>query len=159
MRVLQPSAHRKSPDPGYDTDGGIGTTARISKSHRHVSNGYEHFVSPRLPTKRSVMQSSKEVPPAIPPRQNLSQQTYLSVTPSLSMGQHYDDKDDESPYEGDARRRHIRHSRRIPRRSPSTKNHGTHMAHPTTISRHEAALASTTSGRPFNLYLCVIVKC
>jgi hypothetical protein len=116
----------------------------------HNSNGYEHFVSPRLPLKRSVIQSSKQLP-VIPARRNSSQQAHLAVNPSSGVGQTHDDKDREVIDEVDGHRRHIRLSRRISQRSPSTKNHGAHATHPSTISRHDAALANTTSGRPFRL--------
>lgn len=150
MSVSQGLFHRKNSDPGYDTDGAIGTTPSISKSHHNNSNGYEHFVSPKLPLKRSVIQSSKQLP-VIPIRQHSSQQTHLAVNPSSGVRHTHDDKDGESINEVDGRRRHIRLGRRISQRSSSTKNHGAHAAHPSAISRREAALAIPTSGKPFRL--------
>jgi hypothetical protein len=145
LRVLQASPRRKTSDAAYDTDGGIGTIASISKSPRH-NNTLEHFVSPRLPARRS-----KQIP-VVPPRQHSAlQQTHLAVSRSHSPSHNHDDKDEELVYDGDVRRRHIRLSRRIPQRPSSTKNHGTHLTHPSTISRHDGALAATTSGQPFRL--------
>jgi len=150
MRVSQDLFNHKRLDTGYDTDGGIGTSASISKFHHKTSNGYEHFVSPRLSTKRSVIQGSNQLP-VFSVRHHLSQQAHLTVNPSSVVEQNFDDKDEELMSEVDARRRHIRLSRRVPQRSPSTKNHGTHVTHPSTISRHDGVFANTTSGRPFRL--------
>lgn len=152
MHVSNALFSRRSSDAGYDTDGGIETNASISKSHHHhTSNGYEHFVSPRLPKKRTVLQSSKPLP-AISLRQHASPHAHLTVGPPAGGVRHnHEDNDDDSMYEGDARRRHIRLSRRIPQQPNSVKNHGAHATHSSTISRHEGSLASTTSGRPFKL--------
>jgi hypothetical protein len=150
MRVPQTLFKRRNVDSGYDTDGGIGTAASVSKSHHKNRHGYEYLVSPRLSLKRSLQQSSKQLP-VVPLRQNSPYQTHLAVHPSRDGKQHYDDKDEESTSEGDDRRRHILHSRRVRHQSPSTKNHGTHVTHPSTIPRHDAVLATTITGKPFRL--------
>jgi hypothetical protein len=150
MGVKQFLFDRRSPDAGYDTDGGIGTTASKSKLPNQRTHGYEHFVSPRLPPRRSVRQPSKQSP-TIPSQQHSSPYTHLTVNSTSGAEQHHDDKVEEPVRDGNSHRRHIRLSRKIQPRSRSKKNHGTSPTHSSTVPRHDGALATTSSGRPFRL--------
>lgn len=135
MRVSQSFSNRRNSDTGYDTDGGIGTTKSPSRSHRQDNHAYEHLVSPRLPTKRSTLNSSK-----VSPAHHSPHYTHLSVA------HHHNEKVDESSEGEHSHRHHIRASRRIQHRSPVNRNHGA-----TAVPRHNTALGNTTSGRPFRL--------
>jgi hypothetical protein len=148
MRVSKSLFNHKISDAGYDTDGGIGTSKSTSKTHHTNFHSYEHLNSPKLFSKGTVTQLPKQLPLL---QQRSSQQIHLTVNPSSGMGYIHDDNGEETNDEGDARRRHIRLSRRIRQRSPTTRNHGAHMTHPSTIPRHGGVLATTASGRPLRL--------
>ncbi len=150
MHVSQALFNRKSANTGYDTDGGIGTTGITIRRHHSSSNGYEHLVSPRLPSKRSRTKPSQQLP-VMPSQRRPSQEIHLTVNPSSGIVQNYEDKDEESIYGNDTHRRHILHSRRIPHSSSATQIHGAHTTHSATIPRHNGALAAIASARPLRL--------
>ena len=152
MRVAQAFSTRRNSDTGYDTDGGIGTTPSTSKSHRQNNNAYGYLVSPRLPTKRSTLNTSPKPSTSTTSSSHHSPQyAHLSVNSAAGVGHHHSDKSDDSAEVDNSHRHHIRASRRIQHRSPANKNHGTSTLHASTISRHGTALTNTTSGRPFRL--------
>ena len=145
MRVSQSFPTRRNSDTGYDTDGGIGTTNSTTRSRRQDNHGYDHLVSPRLPTKRSTLHTSKAAA-ATSMSHHSPHYAHLSVNPTASVGHHHSEKADESSEGEHSHRHHIRASRRIQHRSPANRNHGA-----STVPRHNTALANTTSGRPFRL--------
>jgi hypothetical protein len=107
-------------------------------SNQKIHN-YEHFVSPRLPPRRSLKQPSIQSP-AAPLQQHSSPYTHLAANSSANAGQHHEDRVEEPVHEDNTHRRHIRLSRHIHPRF-----------HSSTIPRHDGALATTISGRPFRL--------
>ncbi|CAF1120093.1 unnamed protein product [Rotaria sp. Silwood1] len=147
MPALHKLSHHQSLNSGYDTDGAVASSKSISKRHHKISNGYEHFVSPRLPPRQSRAPSSQQLP-TLGLRKSLPQQNFLTVNPSLNMAQNYDDRDDEFNHENDADHRHVRFNLHTHRSSSPGKAHGAHGTHSPTISRHDGVLANTSSGRP-----------
>jgi len=136
------STHR-SLDAGYDTDGAIGT-GKVTPRHK-IGHGYEHFVSPRLSPKRSNNKPSMQLPP-VPHR------TQLTIPSSSGQDRQHNEREIDEDSSGDTRRRHIRLSRRVHARSPTTENHGTrNTAQLSTIPRHERVFSSTSTNRPFKL--------
>ncbi|CAF2725639.1 unnamed protein product [Rotaria sp. Silwood2] len=153
LRVMPAShslAHRQNSNSGYDTDGAIGTSRSMPKHYHRNSNGYEHLVSPRLPPRRPRLPPSQQSS-AVGSRVNLSQQNYLTITPSLNMAQNYDDRDDEPNHENDASHRHVHFSRHLHHSPSPNKNHDAHGTHSPTISRHDRVFNSTNSGRHLRL--------
>jgi hypothetical protein len=150
MHVSQALFNRKSASTGYDTDGGIGTTGITIRRPHSSSNGYEHLVSPRLPSKQSRTKASQQLP-VISSQRRPSQEMHLTVNQPTGVVQNHEDKDEESNYANDTHRRHILLSRRISHSSSATQNHGAHTTHSATIPRHNGALAAIASGRPLRL--------
>jgi hypothetical protein len=150
MRVSQSPFVRRNSDTGYDTDGGIGTNTPRSKLPNHKSHGYEHFVSPRLPPRRSIRQPSKQ-PTVSPVKRHSSPNAHLGVNLPAITVQHHEDKVDESVHDGNAHRQHIRLSRHIHPHPHPKRNHEASPNRPLAIPRHDGALATTISGRPFRL--------
>ncbi|UJR25015.1 hypothetical protein I4U23_006376 [Adineta vaga] len=147
---------RKSSDTGYDTEGGIPTSDFSPKHHRQhhhhsTNNVYESLVSPKLPTRRSVLQHPAEELPSFLSQRRASHEHHLTVQQSASFVQNHSDKD--LSHRDNNRRRHIRHSRRIPQSpsSSSAENHEVYGTHASTIPRHHGALANVSTRRPLRL--------
>jgi hypothetical protein len=143
VRTPKPLSNRTSLDAAYDTDGAVGRSGHSAKHHHH-SNNYEHLVSPRLPVRRAITQSSKQAA-TIPLQHRLSHKASLSANSSLAPIYNYDDRDEDSNYENDIRRRPIRLSRRVHQLPTLAGNHGTRMTRPPVVLQHGGPLVGTPS--------------
>jgi len=152
IRIPKPLSNHMSLDTAYDTDSAIGTTGIRSKHHHHhnSSNNYEYLISPRLPIRRNRTPLAK--PTAINPlQQQLLHKTHLAATASLSASQNNDDRDYDSNYEDDPRRRHIRLSRRVHQTPTSNGNHGARVVRSTALAQNISPLAATPSVQPLRI--------
>jgi hypothetical protein len=137
-------------DMAYDTDSALGTSGNRSKHHHHHStNNYEYLISPRLPIRRHGVPPSKQVA-AIPLQQRLPHKMHLAAKPSLDVSQNYEDRDVDSNYEDDIRRRH-RLSRRVREIPTPTGNHGARGVRSTALVQHGSPLAATPSVKPLRI--------
>jgi hypothetical protein len=143
IRTPKPLSNRMSLDMAYDTDSALGTSGNRSKHHHHSTNNYEYLISPRLPIRRQGVQPSKQVP-AIPLQQRLSHKIHINAS------QNYEDKDVDTNYEDDIRRRH-RLSRRSHQTSTPTGNHGARGVRSTALVQHGSPLAATPSVQPLRI--------
>ncbi len=155
VRTRIPLSVRKSLEAAYDTDGAVGTSGNISKHHHHhhhhSSNNYEHLISPRLPVRRPAGQLSRQTS-STPLQHQLTHKLHLSATPSISSNSHnHDDRDEDSNYESDSRRRHIRLSRRVQQPPVNTGNHGTRTNHLSILPQHGGPFVPSPSVQPLRI--------
>ncbi|CAF3469730.1 unnamed protein product [Rotaria sp. Silwood1] len=136
-------SHAIHSDTSYDTDGALGISRNTSKHHLHNSGNYEFLVSPRLPIRQSLKQSSKQVP-VVSLQYRLSDKAHLTAHSSLPSTQNDYDRDEDLNY--DNNRRHRVHHSSIP--SENHRAHGIRLSVPPERGR---LLAATPSVRPFRI--------
>jgi hypothetical protein len=144
-------------DASYDTDGALGTQGNRSNQHHHhhhhrhlSSNNYEYLVSPRLPVRHHGEQSSKSNG-GTPLQARLSHKVNSTPTAFNGINHDHGDRDDDSNYDGDTRRRHIRLSRRVHQPAVSSGNHTTRLPRSPAIMHHGNSLAVTPSAQPLRI--------
>ncbi|UJR23824.1 hypothetical protein I4U23_026800 [Adineta vaga] len=135
-------SNRTNSDGAYDTDGAFESSRNSLRHHHHhhhhsSSNNYDYLVSPRLPVRHQMTQPPKSMINGLSHHRSINKAQFNSNSPLPSIPDH-DDRDDDSNDDSDARRRHIRLSRRTHR--PSTIG-GIHDVRPNrtiTPSQHAA---------------------
>ncbi|CAF0788201.1 unnamed protein product [Adineta steineri] len=142
LRTPKPLSNRWSLETAYDTDGAIGLSRQSSKHHHNSSNNYEYLVSPRLPVRRHMTQTPKPTS-TIPGQHRVLQKVQLTNTSSPLPIYNEDDRDEDSNYDNDARRRHIRLSRRAHQSATGTSNHATRVNHSAALVQRNGPLAAS----------------
>jgi hypothetical protein len=150
IRTPKPLSNQLSLDASYDTDGAVGTSGNRSKHHQNSNNNYDYLISPRLSVRRHGGQSSKLIA-TIPLQQRLPHKMHLAANATLNDSQNHDDRDEDTNYESDSRRRHIRLSRRVHQPLIASGNHGARAVHTSALVHHTSPLVAAPSVLPLRI--------
>ncbi|CAF1024992.1 unnamed protein product [Rotaria sordida] len=137
-------------DTSYDTDGAVARSRNISKHHFHNSDNYEFLVSPRLPVRRSLKNSSKQVPIGSF-QQRLSDKVRLTTDSSLDNTQRDYDRDEDLNYDNDRRRRHSHPNRRVHQSSIPSENDEVHDVHLAVLPQPVRSFSAIPSVKPLRI--------
>ncbi|CAF1177355.1 unnamed protein product [Adineta ricciae] len=150
LRIPRLLSNRISSDLAYDTDGALESRRHLLRHHHLSSTDYEHLVSPRSSVRRHASQSSKPTINSLDQHQ-LAHRAHASSTLPPSTISVHNHQDEDSNYESDAHRRHIRLSRRANRPSTVNMTHGARLTRPTASALQGGHLVGSPVAQPFRI--------
>ena len=143
--------NRVNSDTAYDTDGALEPSRRSMQHHHHLSStNYEHLISPRLPIRRHTPQSSKPMT-SLPSQHRPSHKTPRNSHSPLATIPDHDGRDEDSNYDSDIRRRHIRLSRRAHHPALPTGNPTPRIDRLLALTQHRGPLTSSSTAQPLRI--------